>query len=169
MRWFSMCMVCMVLFFAGCSGEDGSVKARTEKLAAFTVQLPEGWKTNVPDSVECTRGRCLAGFTRLNSGSGSAISVSVIPSLGKTLKEIADESTGNQALHDASMRVVSQSETRIEYTGTIKGSEARLVATLNPEGQEVGILMLVGSDNEMEGIVNSLRMENRKLNFSSLR
>lgn len=164
MRLLIVLTVLLSLCLGGCPGND-DLKARTEKLAAFSVTLPDGWSTNIPDGLECTRGRCMAGFSRVG-GSRSAVTVSVIPSLGKTLRELVDESAVSSASHDAVMTILSQTEDRVEYKGTIKGSEARLVATMDAEKMEVGILMLVGEDEkQLDEVARTVVMANPKLDF----
>ncbi len=163
---FLLCFsLCLSLLCAACSGDEVNMKARTENLPAFSLTLPDGWVTNLPDGMECTADRCIAGFAKAASGSRSAITVSVVPNLGKQLAEIAAESTANMASHEAVMHVVSQTDTRVEYEGTIKESPARLIATIDAERQQVGILLLVGENDEISSIVSTLRMKNERLNF----
>ena len=166
MRLLLLFSVCLSLLCAACSGDEVNMKARTETLPAFSLTLPDGWVTNLPEGMECTAARCIAGFARAASGSRSAITVSVVPNLGKELAEIAAESTANMASHEAVMNVVSQTDTRVEYKGTIKESPARLVATIDRENQQVGILLLVGGEDELDAIVSTLRMKNARLNFT---
>ena len=155
-----------VLFLSACgSGEEPVSHARTEQLAPFVIDLPDGWVTNIPDGMECTENMCLAGFAPRSQGSRSAITVSVVPNLGKNLREIAEESTANMASFEARMNVVSQTERRVEYRGTIQENEARLVATIDEEAQQVGVLLLVGENEEVEAIVSSIRMKNPRLDF----
>ena len=90
-------------------------------------------------------------------------------SLGKSLDEIVRESTANMAQFDAAMRLVSQSETRVEYEGTIKGNDARLIATIDMPKQQVGVLLLVGENDQVRKIVASIRMANPVLNFAGAR
>ncbi len=158
--------ICLVIcaLAAGCSGDE-NLKARTEKLPAFSITLPEGWATNIPGGLECTVDRCLAGFTDARSGARSALTVSVVPNLGKSLDEIVEESRANMAAHEAVMNEVERSETRVEYQGTIRGNPARLVATFDAARQQVGILLLVGENAVTTNIVRSLRMENPVLDF----
>ena len=164
MRHLALFLALVCLLLAGC-GDDGSLKARTEKLAAFSVTLPDGWSTNIPSGIECTRGRCTAGFSRVG-GSRSAVTVSVIPSLGKTLDEIVAESMGRSASQDAVMRVVSQTPGRVAFEGTIKGSETQIIAVLDEEAKEVGILMLVGENREqVDEVARTVRMVNPRLDF----
>ena len=154
------------LLLSACgSGEEPVSHARTEQLAPFVIDLPDGWVTNIPDGMECTENMCLAGFAPRSQGSRSAITVSVVPNLGKNLREIAEESTANMASFEARMNVVSQTERRVEYRGTIQENEARLVATIDEEAQQVGVLLLVGENEEVDTIVSSIRMKNPRLDF----
>ena len=89
MRLLPLLVLALALCLVACSGDE-KLKARTEKLPAFAISLPDGWQTNIPDGMECTIGRCIAGFTKTTSGHREALTVSVVPSLGKTLQEIAD-------------------------------------------------------------------------------
>lgn len=154
-----------LLLSACSSGEEPVSHARTEHLAPFSIDLAEGWVTNIPDGMECTENMCLAGFAPRSQGSRSAITVSVVPNLGKNLKEIAEESTANMANFEAKMEVVSQTERRVEYRGKIQENDALLVATIDEEAQQVGVLLLVGENEEVDAIVSSIRMKNPKLDF----
>lgn len=155
----------LALCLSACSGEEVNSSARTENLPAFSIDLPEGWVTNLPDGMECTAGRCLAGFAPQTQGSRSAVTVSVVPNLGKTLEEIVRESTANMAQLEAAMELVSQSATRVEYRGLIKGNDARLIATIDMDHQQVGVLLLVGENDQVRKIVGSIHMANPALNF----
>ena len=165
----AVCLLVALLALSACSGEEVNTKARTESLPAFSIDLPEGWVTNLPEGMECTVARCLAGFAPQTQGSRSAVTVSVVPNLGKSLDEIVRESTANMAQFDAAMRLVSQSETRVEYEGTIKGNDARLIATIDMPKQQVGVLLLVGENEQVRKIVASIRMANPVLNFAGAR
>ncbi len=167
MRKVSLLVLALLLLFSltACSDEK-NLSARTEKLAAFSITLPEGWSTNIPDSLECTASRCVAAFTHVPSGSRSAITVSVVPNLGKSLAEIVDESRQNMTAHDAVMQETMRTDTRVEYEGTLKGSPARLIATFDEKAEQVGILLLVGENDETRGIVRSLVMTNPALAFT---
>lgn len=160
-----LCLLLLCLALSACSDEK-NMSARTESLAAFSITLPEGWVTNIPDGMECTASRCVAGFAHAPSGSQSAVTVSVVPSLGKKLEEIAEESRQNMASHDAVMKEKMRTETRVEYEGTIKESPARLIATLDAASQQVGILLLVGENEQTKAIVQSIRMKNPALDFA---
>ncbi|MDO5538039.1 MAG: hypothetical protein Q4F72_10985, partial [Desulfovibrionaceae bacterium] len=96
-----------------------------------------------------------------------AVTVSVVPNLGKNLDEIAEESRANMASHEAVMHEVMRSDTRVEYAGSIKESPARLVATFDEKNQQVGILLLVGENEETKVIAQSLRMKNPALDFAA--
>lgn len=156
----------LALLLSACSGEETNSQARTENLPAFSIDLPDGWVTNLPEGMECTAGRCLAGFAPQTQGSRSAVTVSVVPNLGKSLDEIVRESTANMAQFDAAMRPVFQNEKRVEYVGTIKGNDARLIATIDMDKQQVGVLLLVGENDQVRRIVASIRMTNPVLNFA---
>lgn len=168
MRKVSLLVLALLLLFtlSACS-EEKNLSARTEKLPAFSITLPEGWSTNIPDGMECTASRCVAGFAHVPSGSRSAITVSVVPNLGKSLAEIAEESRQNMTAHDAVMKETMRTDTRVEYEGTIKDSPARLVATFDEKAQQVGILLMVGENDETRGIVRSLVMTNPALAFTN--
>lgn len=157
-----------LLLSACSSGEEPVSHARTEHLAPFSIDLADGWVTNIPDGMECTENMCLAGFAPRSQGSRSAITVSVVPNLGKNLKEIAEESTANMANFEAKMEVVSQTDRRVEYRGKIQENDALLVATIDEEAQQVGVLLLVGENEEVDAIVSSIRMKNPKLDFGPL-
>lgn len=165
MRTALVLSLCLVLcgLFSGC-GNDKDMHARTEDLAAFSITLPEGWVTNIPDGIECTASRCVAGFTLASTGA-RAVTVSVVPNLGKPLAVIAEESRSNMQKHEAVMEEVQRSETRVEYKGTIKDSPARLIATFDEASSQVGILLIVGENKQVMGIVDSLRMKNPALDF----
>lgn len=167
MRKVSLLVLALLLLFSlsACS-EEKNLSARTEKLPAFSITLPEGWSMNIPDGMECTASRCVAAFTHVPSGSRSAITVSVVPNLGKNLAEIAEETRQNMASHDAVMRETMRTDTRVEYEGTIKDSPARLIATFDAKAEQVGILLLVGENDETWGIVRSLVMTNPALAFT---
>ena len=137
-------------------------------MEAFSLDLPDGWQTNVPDGMQCTKGRCMAGFTGREKGSRVAVTVSVIPSLGKSLQEIASESAGSLKREETKMDIVSQTPERIEYRGTIKDEKAVLVATFDAPHQEVGVLLCVGEGDQITGVVKSIRMTNPKLAFGSI-
>ncbi len=157
--------LCLCLLLAGCSSDDEELKARTEDLPPFSISLPEGWATNIPEGIECTPNRCIAGFAHAASGSRSALTVSVVPNLGKQLKEIVEESTANMSAHEAEMHEVSRTGTRVEYKGTIKNNPARLIATFDEANQQVGVLLLVGEDDIVDTIAAGIRMKNPALAF----
>lgn len=169
MRFFvlSAVLICSCLA-AGCFGSDDETKARTENMEAFSLDLPDGWQTNVPDGMQCTKGRCMAGFTGREKGSRVAVTVSVIPSLGKSLQEIASESAGSLKREETKMDIVSQTPERIEYRGIIKDEKAVLVATFDAPHQEVGVLLCVGEGDQIKSVVKSIRMTNPKLAFGSI-
>ena len=164
MRLLPLLVLALALFLSACGGDE-NLKARTERLPAFAVSLPDGWQTNIPDGMECTSGRCIAGFTKSTSGHRQALTVSVVPSLGKTLQEIADETAAGLKAKDAVMDVVRQDERSIEYRGLIKDNQARLIATIDPSRQEVGILLLVGEGGGLEDVAATVQMANPRLDF----
>lgn len=161
----TLCALFLSCLLAACSGEEVNIAARTENLPAFSIDVPEGWVTNLPDGMECTAGRCLAGFAPQTQGSRSAVTVSVVPNLGKSLEEIVRESTANMAQLEAAMELVAQSRNRVEYRGSIKGNDARLIATIDMEKQQVGVLLLVGENDQVRKIVGSIHMANPALDF----
>ncbi|MBO4297058.1 MAG: hypothetical protein J5863_09910 [Desulfovibrio sp.] len=164
MRLLPLLVLALALCLASCSGDE-KLKARTEKLPAFAISLPDGWQTNIPDGMECTVGRCIAGFTKTTSGHREALTVSVVPSLGKSLQEIADETTAGLKAKDAVMDVVRQDDRCIEYRGLIKDNQARLLATIDSDRQEVGILLLVGEGGGLDEVAATVQMANPKLDF----
>lgn len=164
-RVFAVLVLAVSLVSLAACGTETDTKARTENLPAFSVTLPEGWATNLPEGMECMKNRCIAGFTEVASGSRSAVTVSVVPNLGKNLEEIAAESAAGMARLEADMQPVARSANRIEYRGTIKENEARLVATIDEAAQEVGVLLFVGENDTVRQIVGSIRMANPNLDF----
>lgn len=169
MRFFVLAsvLICSCLM-AGCFGSDDATKARTENLEAFSLDLPDGWQTNIPDGMQCTKGRCMAGFTGREKGSRVAVTVSVIPSLGKSLQEIVNESSASLKREETKMDVVSQTPERIVYKGTIRDEKAVLVATFDAAHQEVGVLLCVGEGDQVQSVAKSIRMTNPKLAFGTI-
>ena len=53
MRLLLPAVLALALCLSACSGDE-KLKARTEKLPAFAISLPDGWQTNIPDGMECT-------------------------------------------------------------------------------------------------------------------
>ncbi len=159
-------VLCLALcgLISGCS-RDSSLEARTEDLPAFTITLPEGWATNIPDGLECTPDRCTAGFTHTPSGSRQAVTVSVMPNLGKELSAIVDESLKSMAANEVVMQVVMSTPERVEFKGTIRESQARLVATFDPAKSQIGVLLVVEENEETARVLQTLRMKNPKLDF----
>ena len=63
------------------------------------------------------------------------------------------------------MDVVRQDDRCIEYRGLIKDNQARLIATIDSDRQEVGILLLVGEGGGLDEVAATVQMANPKLDF----